>query len=158
MLQRTSLSRPSVQRIFDGHDLLSLNIFSFQSVDQLPWLRELCRVTKPGGFCFLTTEGPWGFPKVKVEALIDASDEKQFYETGVLYKEYAFIEAERQRRYKIPVANMAAGITGNYGNTVLMPDYIRKTWPASGFEVVDIVEGIIDHRQDLVVLRKALSS
>ena len=65
------------------------------------------------------------------------------------------MEAERQRRYKIPVANAAMGITGSYGNTVMLPDYIRNTWPASGFEVLDIIEGIIDHRQDLVVLRKS---
>jgi hypothetical protein len=37
---------------------------------------------------------------------------------------------------------------------VLTPDYVRKTWPESGFEVVDIIEGIIDHRQDLVTLRR----
>jgi hypothetical protein len=68
------------------------------------------------------------------------------------------MDAERRRRHKIPVANVAMGITGSYGNTVLMPDHIRNAWPASGFEVVDIVEGIIDQRQDLVVLRKPRDS
>jgi hypothetical protein len=88
------------------------------------------------------------------EAFPNASDERKLVDTGILYKEYPFMEAERRRRFKIPVANAAMGITGSYGSTVMMPDYIRSTWPTSGFEVVDIVEGIIDHRQDLVVLRK----
>ena len=139
--------------------IYSVSTFSHLSPsDHLPWLRELCRVTKPGHFCFVTTEGLTGFRKVKVEASLEACDERQFYETGILYKEYPFMDAERRRRHKIPVANLAMGITGSYGNTVLMPDHIRSTWPASGFEVVDIVEGIIDQRQDLVVLRKPSNS
>jgi len=139
--------------------IYSVSTFSHLSPsDHLPWLKELCRVTKPGHFCFLTTEGLTGFRKVKEEAALSACDEKQFYETGILYKEYPFMDAERRRRHKIPVANVAMGITGSYGNTVLMPDHIRNAWPASGFEVVDIVEGIIDQRQDLVVLRKPRDS
>jgi SAM-dependent methyltransferase len=134
--------------------IYSVSTFSHLSPsDHDPWLRELCRVTKPGGFCFLTTEGPTAFSAMK-QAFPDASDERQLRETGTLYKEYAYMNAERRRRLKIPVANLAMGITGSYGNTVLMPDHIRKTWPASGFDVIEIVEGIIDHRQDLVVLRK----
>jgi SAM-dependent methyltransferase len=139
--------------------IYSVSTFShLRPSDHVPWLKELCRVTKPGQFCFLTTEGRTGFLKIKVEASLDPSDERQFYETGILYKEYPFMDAERRRRHKIPVANLAMGITGSYGNTVLMPDHIRSAWPASGFEVVDIVEGIIDHRQDLVVLRKPRGS
>jgi SAM-dependent methyltransferase len=134
--------------------IYSVSTFShFRPIDQLPWLMELCRVTKPGQFCFLTTEGPTAFRALRRE-FSDASDERQLYETGVLYKEYPYIDAERQRRFKIPVANIAQGITGSYGNTVLMPDFIRKTWSTSGFDVIDVIEGIIDHRQDLVVLRK----
>jgi SAM-dependent methyltransferase len=136
--------------------IYSVSTFSHLSpADHMPWLRELCRVTKPGQFCFLTTEGSTAFQQVKEEASLEASDETQFYETGVLYKEYPTIQAERHRRYKIPVANLAMGITGSYGNTVLLPDHIRSAWPSSGFDVIDIIEGIIDHRQDLVVLRKS---
>ena len=46
-------------------------------------------------------------------------------------------------------------IENSYGNTVLSPDHIREHWGQGGFEVVDVLEGIIDHRQDLVVLEKA---
>jgi SAM-dependent methyltransferase len=102
-------------------------------------------VTKPGQFCFTTTEGPTAFSKVKLEASLQPSDEGQFHETGILYKEYSALDA-------------TTGITGSYGNTVLAPEHIRRAWPDSGFEVVDIVEGIIDHRQDLVVLRKPYGS
>jgi SAM-dependent methyltransferase len=134
--------------------IYSVSTFSHLSPsDHMPWLKELCRVTKPGQFCFLTTEGPTAFRMMK-DAFPSAADEQNLHQTGILYKEYLFMETERRRRYKIPVANAAMGITGSYGNTVMLPDYIRNTWPASGFEVLDIIEGIVDHRQDLVVLRK----
>jgi SAM-dependent methyltransferase len=134
--------------------IYSVSTFSHLSPpDHMPWLKELCRVTKPGQFCFLTTEGQTAFRMMK-DAFPNTADEQQLEKTGILYKEYPFMEVERRRRYKIPVANAAMGITGSYGNTVMMPHYIRNTWPASGFEVIDIIEGIIDHRQDLIVLRK----
>jgi SAM-dependent methyltransferase len=134
--------------------IYSVSTFSHLSPpDHIPWLRELCRVTRSGGFCFLTTEGLTAFRMLK-KAFPNASDERQLNEVGILYKEYPYVDAERRRRFKIPVANIAMGITGSYGNTVLTPDHIRRTWSTSGFDVVDIVEGIIDHRQDLVVLRK----
>jgi SAM-dependent methyltransferase len=136
--------------------IYSVSTFSHLSPsDHMAWLRELCRVTKPGQFCFLTTEGPTAFCMMG-DVFSDASDERKLSEIGVLYKEYPFMAAERRRRYKIPIANTAMGLTGSYGNTIMTPEYIRETWPASGFEVVQIVEGIIDHRQDLVVLRKPL--
>jgi SAM-dependent methyltransferase len=126
--------------------IYSVSTFShLHPSDHLPWLRELCRVTKTGQFCFVTTEGPTGFPKVKLEASLQPSDEGQFHETGILYKEYSILDA-------------SMGVTGSYGNTILAPEHIRKAWPDSGFEVLDIVEGIIDHRQDLVVLRKPYGS
>jgi SAM-dependent methyltransferase len=138
--------------------IYSVSTFSHLSPpDHGPWLTELCRVTKPGQFCFLTTEGLTALRFMKNE-FSDLSDEKQLRETGVLYKEYPFMAVERRRRYKIPIANVGLGFTGSYGNTVLLPDYIRSAWPASGFEVIDVIEGIVDHRQDLVVLRKPPSS
>jgi hypothetical protein len=137
----------------------SVSTFShLNPADHLPWLKELLRVTMPGQFCFLTTEGLTGFQKVKEKTAPDPADEQRLYQTGILYKEYPFLAAERRRKHKIPVANLAMGITGSYGTTVMLPDHIRKAWPASGFEVMDIIEGIIDHRQDLVVLRKPRGS
>ena len=121
--------------------------------DQGPWLDELCRITKPGGYCFLTTEG---FTALRMmgDVFGDPQYERELRENGLLYKEYRFLEKERQRKVRIAIANTAMGIDGSYGNTVLTPEYIRNNWSRSGFEVVDVIEGIIDHRQDLVVLRR----
>lgn len=103
--------------------IYSVSIFShLHPSDHLPWLTELCRVTKMGQFCFTTTEGPTAFSKVKVEASLQPSDEAQFHETGILYKEYSGLDATM----------------GSYGNTVLAPEHIRRAWPDSGFEVVDM--------------------
>lgn len=122
--------------------------------DHMPWLKELCRVTKPGQYCFLTTEGLAGFEKLQEEGYLRSDDAAELTKNGIIYREYPFIARERKRRYKIPVANLAMGITGTYGATVVSPEYIRAMWPSSGFEVIDVIEGIIDQRQDLVVLRK----
>lgn len=134
--------------------IYSVSTFShLNPSDHAPWLQELFRVTKPGGFCFLTTEGRTAFHMMR-DAFPDASDEKKLRDSGLLYREYPFMEDERHRRYRISIANIATGIAGSYGNTVLTPEYIRTTWPFSGFDVLEVIEGIIDHRQDLVVLRK----
>ena len=122
--------------------------------DHLPWLKELFRITRPGGYCFLTTEGDTALEIMK--DVFTADDKAQFRASGLLYREYDFLKAEQNRRIAIPIAKLAVGITGSYGNTVMSPDYIRKTWPASGFEITDIIEGIIDHRQDLIILRRPL--
>jgi hypothetical protein len=40
----------------------------------------------------------------------------------------------------------------------MTPEFIRENWSGAGFEVAAIVQGIIDYRQDLIVLRKAPSA
>lgn len=132
----------------------SVSTFSHLSPeDQGPWLEELCRITKPGGYCFLTTEGLTAF-RMMSDVFGGPKCEQELRTKGVLYKEYYFMEEERQRKFRIPIVSATMGIDGTYGNTVLTPEYIRRTWVQSGFEVVDVIEGIIDHRQDLVVLRR----
>lgn len=148
--------KPPLRYATSSMDMIySVSTFSHLSPgDQMPWLKELCRVTKPGQYCFLTTEGLAGFEKLKHEAYLGDDDAPELSKNGFIYREYSFIKNERERNYKIPVANLAMGISGSYGTTVLLPDHIRAVWPSSGFEVVSIIEGIIDQRQDLVVLRK----
>lgn len=147
--------RPPLNYSPSSMDMIySVSTFSHLTPDDHgPWLNELFRVAKPGGYCFLTTEGLTAFRSLVgvFDRLVDA--ERQLREHGVLYKEYAYLNSERHRRVRL-FANPTSGINGSYGNTVLTPDYIRQTWTSSGFEVIDVIEGIIDHRQDLVVLRR----
>ena len=73
---------------------------------------------------------------------------------GVRYKEYddlAWHKAHEGARF---VGAKYAGVEGSYGNTAMSPHYVREHWTGTGFEVASVVEGVIDRRQDVVVLRK----
>ena len=73
---------------------------------------------------------------------------------GILYKEYFHLESGRHHKHLSPLLNTFHGIGGSYGNTIMTPDFIKKNWVLAGFEVLGISEGVIDTRQDLVVLRR----
>lgn len=136
--------------------IYSVSIFSHLNMeDQVQWLKELARVTKPGGCCFLTTEGLstlrlLGEAFGQDEAILRARIAKD----GFLYKEYPDWQKNVNKQNTLKIASLMVGVERSYGNTVLSPDYIRKQWPSAGFEVRAIVEAIIDDRQDLVVLRR----
>ena len=123
--------------------------------DQVIWLKELARVTKPGGCCFLTTEG---LPTLKLfgeafgqnETALRARIDKD----GFLYKEYPDWRECVKSQNTLKITSLMVGVERSYGSTVLSPDYIRKQWPSAGFEVRAVVEAVIDDRQDLVVLRR----
>jgi len=133
--------------------IYSVSTFShIHPENQRQWLDELFRVTKPSGYCFLTTEG-WTALGLMRDVFLADMDAK-LRERGILYKEYEFLKYERGRDPISPLVNVARGISGSYGNTVMTPNFIRENWAASGFEVVDVIEGVIDTRQDLIILRK----
>lgn len=131
----------------DSVDMIySVSTFSHISPEhQRRWLDELVRVLKPGGTCFLTTEG-----RPALRQMGDMFNPAELESRGILYKEYDFLG----RKNLVPVANALLGIEGSYGTTVMTPEFIRAQWSSAGFEVVETIEGIIDGRQDLVVMRK----
>jgi SAM-dependent methyltransferase len=101
--------------------IYSVSIFSHLNPDhQLPWLCELCRVLKPGGICFLTTEG-WT-ALTRMDGLFDPAE---LQEKGILYREYGFLG----QRSLVPVTNVLLGIEGSYGSTVMTPDFVRARGP-----------------------------
>ena len=133
----------------------SVSVFSHLSMeDQMPWLKELARVTKPGGWCFLSTEG---YTSVRSrcrgmhedEAKLRAHVERE----GFFYKEYADWREIVQHQNTLRVTSLMVGINRSYGSTIVSPDYVRRHWPAAGFEVRAVVEGVVDG-QDLVELRR----
>ena len=134
----------------------SVSIFShLNPLDQGAWLEELSRVTKSGGHLFLTTEG---YSTLKRLAPTFGHDEAALSEVvareGVLYKEYEGWKSDVDHQQTLRVASSLVGVERSYGNTILGPDWIRDNWSTADLSVVQIVEGIIDHSQDLVVLRK----
>jgi len=134
----------------------SVSIFSHLSMEDQPlWLKELARVTKPGGWCFLSTEGRCSV-RYRCEALheTEAALQAHLDKEGFYYKEYADWQENTKHQSTLRVTSIMVGVDRSYGMTFLSPDYIRLHWPAAGFEVRAVVEGIVDG-QDLVVLRRA---
>jgi ubiquinone/menaquinone biosynthesis C-methylase UbiE len=134
----------------------SVSTFShFCMEDQRPWLRELARVTKSGGRCFLTIEGEAALsPLAETLGVSRDSLADQLRQRGALYKEYEDLNEALQGHDTLRLASLLVGVRGSYGNTVLSAEYVVAEWNSAEFEVVDIVKGIIDYRQDLVILRR----
>jgi ubiquinone/menaquinone biosynthesis C-methylase UbiE len=134
----------------------SVSTFSHLNMDdQVLWLNEMARITKPGGYCFLTTEGAFALQWLH-EAFgrsLTALRE-ELSERGWLYKEYPDFEENRASDDILKITSVLRGIERSYGHTVLSTDYIRENWNTPEFEVTDILEGLIDLRQDLIVLRR----
>ncbi len=134
--------------------IYSVSTFSHINPEhQGEWLRELYRVTRPGGFCFLTTEGWTAFEVLRGMFPSEAAT-AELRSKGILYKEYDFFQPVKNSKSLSPVLSTLVGIDKSYGATVMTPEFIRETWTRAGFEVAAIIEGIIDCRQDLIVLHK----
>lgn len=153
----TNLFAPPLEYDDATFDMVySVSIFShLDPGDHGVWLEELSRVTKPGGHLFLTTEG---YSALKSLAAAFGRDEATLREVlaqeGVLYKEYEGLKSHVDRQRTLRIASSLVGVGKSYGNTILSPAYIRDKWSKGDLSVIHIIEGIIDHRQDMVVLRK----
>jgi len=144
----------------DQFDLVySVSVFSHLAPDQhLPWLRELARVVKAGGYAMLTTEGPTAVRRrMATKVWREHPDEAvaALEREGVRYREYDDLGWHKTHEGEPLVGQKYAGVDGSYGNTAISPAYVRRAWSRAGFDVINIVEGVIDRRQDLVVLRRA---
>lgn len=141
--------------------IYSVSTFShFDVVTQSAWLRELFRITKPGGLVLPTIEGSRALAKIANETVMGNDELKEtLRKDGVFYKEYAWLK-ELQKRGPALTANVdiASFLGDSYGNTIMTPEFIYRNWSAAGFEVLGISEGVIDERQDLVVLRRPVNS
>ncbi|MBL8516655.1 MAG: class I SAM-dependent methyltransferase [Betaproteobacteria bacterium] len=106
---------------------------------QIPWLREVKRVLKPGGIALITTIGPYGYQRgTHLQAVSFGLNE--LVSTGFQYSEYP-------PHFKSP------GTGNKYGATYQTPEYLRREW-SKVMQVEDIQVGVIDNLNDLVVLRK----
>ena len=152
---RTNQFDPPLPFDAESMDMVySVSTFSHINPDhQKDWLRELHRITRPGGCCFLTTEGWTAFETLR-STFASEGAERELRAKGILYKEYEFFEAEKNRGHLSPALTQLVGIDKSYGSTVMTPEFIHENWSGAGFEVAAIVQGIIDRRQDLIVLHK----
>jgi SAM-dependent methyltransferase len=118
-----------------GHSVMT----HLSAADQLAWLAELARVTKPGGYCLLTVlnELSWFirfFPDGR-----SAEQLESFIRDGVMDDGSLDVGVDADR-------------PGVYRNISHTSAYIFRVW-AEYFEVVEIIHGFAD-LQSLVVLRR----
>lgn len=156
VVSRTNKFDPPLPFEADSMDMVySVSTFSHINPEhQGDWLKEMFRVTRPGGYCFLTTEGWTALKQLALEFPLEAA-ERELRAKGILYKEYDYYGAVKSRKSLSPAVDLLVGIDKSYGSTVMTPEFIFKKWSQVGFTVVAVVEGIINYRQDLIVLHKA---
>jgi SAM-dependent methyltransferase len=142
----------------DTFDVIySVSVFSHLSPeDHRRWLEELARVLKLGGYCFLTIEGRTAVRKsmaheVWRESALQA--ESELIRQGVRYRKYDDFEWQKKHEGRPLASRKYSGVGTTYGSTAMSVEHIYKEWESvGGFQVVDVVEGVIDRRQDVVVL------
>jgi SAM-dependent methyltransferase len=124
---------PPTQYADASFDLVyALSVFThLPEAMQFAWLRELARITQPGGYLLLTTHGPSLFDR------LPESDRAAALGTG-----FAYIDA-----------GGTDGLPDFYQTAFHTPEYVQDTW-SEFFEIVEIVEQGVDNHQDIVVCRK----
>lgn len=146
--------RPPLKWTDAAFDLTyTVSTFSHFSPDDVAvWLAELARVLRPGGLLMITTEGEVAARADPRQLTAQMMDEAR--EAGVSYREYTWLEAGRGATTLGGVGDGTKGIASSYGNTILTPAYVGKVAGEAGLSVAAHSAGVIDHRQDLYVLRK----
>jgi len=157
VISRTNQYDPPLPFEADSMDMVySVSTFShINPEDQVSWLEELHRVTRAGGYCFLTTEGWTAFKQLRKKFPSEAA-ERELRAKGILYKEYEFFEMAKSHKSLSPVVELLVGIDKSYGSTVMTPEFIFEKFSVASFKVVSVIEGIIGNRQDLIVLHKTV--
>lgn len=136
--------------------IYGVSVFShLPPADHASWLNELARVLKPGGYCFLTVEGEVALEHMTPVLGGDLSQLASRLESeGVLYAEYRDLSEEKKHATVVSFGRKYAGVSGSYGSTVITRRHIEDNWNLNPLEVVAVLDGIIDRRQDLVILKR----
>jgi len=112
---------------------------------QVPWLVEMRRILKPGGYALISIAGDYVLPnRKKTYPEWEKYTEEDVRLQGQLYLQY--------RRLNSHPENFP-GITKSYGTTIHDHEFVRETW-GSLFSSLEIRDRAVAGAQDLVVLRK----
>ena len=137
--------------------IYSLSIFSHLNLeDQESWLAELSRVTKKDGFLFLTIEGShsikwWLFEDFN---MAESDAQNKLNNEGFIFKEYDGWEKITKTSNILRTSSQLVGVKSAYGSMALSKDFVYKNWNKYNLEVIEILEGVVGTRQDLVILKK----
>ena len=137
--------------------IYALSIFShLNQEDQGPWLKELSRITKSGGYLFLTIEGSHCLKNFLYKDLGLGKEEanNKLEKDGYIFSSYDKWEEIVNQSNTLRKASQLVGIKKAYGMMAMNKSFIYENWNKYDLEVLDVIEGVISARQDLVVLKK----
>jgi len=154
----TNNYKPPLDYPDSSFDLVySLSIFSHLNIeDQSDWLKELARVVKKNGYLFLTTEGKHAVKFWLAEDfhMKEHDAQEKLSKEGFIFKEYDNWKKISSSGNIMRNSSQLLGVKSPYGSMALSENFIYKNWNKHNLKVLDIIEGIIDTRQDLVILQK----
>lgn len=129
---RVNPTEPPMPFAEESFDLaIGLSVFThLPEAMQDPWLRDLGRVIRPGGYLLLTIHGTKHFQRVP------EADRAAALQAGIYYERVGATE----------------GLPDFYQATYHTPGYIRRHW-SHYFDIIDVRERAIDDHQDIVVCR-----
>ena len=137
--------------------IYSISIFSHLNLeDQDAWLAELSRVVNKDGYLFLTIEGSHSIKWWLAEAFnMNESDaQNKLKNEGFIFKEYDNWKKTTKSSNIFRASSQLVGVKSAYGSMALSKCFINKNWNKYNLEVIDIIEGVVGTRQDLVILKK----
>jgi SAM-dependent methyltransferase len=115
--------------------IVGISVFTHLPEDmQFAWLKELRRITKPGGLLILTTSGKKNYVDLPPDLL------RVVEERGFCYVDGGY--------------GQSISLPAFYQNTFHRPEYVREHW-SRFFEVLDIQETRMQNHQDTVLLRNS---
>lgn len=135
--------------------IYSVSVFTHLSEQaQFAWLGELKRVLRPNQIALLTTLGEHTARRIDAEKLVrrDPSEPDSFSE-ALSHQKFLFYVPESYRAVNKKINPNSNSEEEMYGVTWHSENYIREEW-GRYFEVLEVIPGVIDGLQDLVVLRK----
>jgi SAM-dependent methyltransferase len=115
---------------------------------QLDWLRELRRVTRPGGYLLLSIHGPDMLP-----AVLGLARKKLLLRERLKLAVYSYLLASKGFAHTGSLGT--PGLPRFYGSAVHRENYIRSRWAAL-FEIEAILPKGLSQFQDLIVCRRPI--
>jgi len=143
---RATAYAPPLPYSDDFFDLVySISIWTHLPIKlQLPWLREIRRILKPGGLAMISVSGAKALQARKKLGLQQwmAIGEEDLALEGIIFRPY---EHQKTNPEAYP------GVTDEYGLTLHHPEWIRNHW-SDVLSIDEILIDEIDNIQDLVIM------
>jgi SAM-dependent methyltransferase len=144
---------PPTELAANDFDLVfSYSVFTHLREDvHLAWLDELRRVVKPGGLLILTVR-PRHFIPYCARLTVESAPQSAL--VGLFSDpEQALGDYDGGRFVYVPYR--VSGYGEGWGEACISRAYVKREWPAHGFELLDFIEDPGRFKQNLVVLRAA---